>query len=95
MQRLQHYERPFVANAELIDDRGKRLRGLGHRRRRDAGFAVCVLRGGGSGHRVLIVDHRAVGVLVATNRIFGLVTASQIASASTVSFLWRLTYGFT
>ena len=35
------------------------------------------------------------GVLVGTNRMFGLVTASQIASASAASFFWRLTYGFT
>src|ERR1700730_15734940 len=31
------------------------------------------------------------GVLVATNRMFGLVTASQIASASVASFLCRFT----
>ena len=28
-------------------------------------------------------------------RMFGLVTASQMPSASAASFLWRLTYGFT
>src|SRR5256885_14001645 len=33
------------------------------------------------------------GVLVSTNRIFALVTASQIASASAASFFCRLTYG--
>ena len=32
-----------------------------------------------------------LGVLVATNRMFGLVTASQIASASVASFLCRFT----
>jgi hypothetical protein len=36
-----------------------------------------------------------LGVLVATNRILALVTASQIASASAASFLCRFTYGFT
>jgi CspA family cold shock protein len=36
-----------------------------------------------------------LGVLVATNRMFGLVTASQIASASVASFLCRFTQGFT
>ena len=36
------------------------------------------------------------GVLVATNRMFGLVTASQIASASVASFFVPFfTYGFT
>jgi hypothetical protein len=35
------------------------------------------------------------GVLVATNRVLGLVTASQMASASVASFLCRSTYGFT
>ena len=35
------------------------------------------------------------GVLVGTNRMFGLVTASQIASASAASFFCRLTYGLT
>jgi len=60
MQRLQHYERPFVADTELIDDRRKRFRGFRHRRRRDAGFAGRVLRGGRSRHCVLIVDHGAV-----------------------------------
>jgi len=35
------------------------------------------------------------GVLVGTNRMFGLVTASQIASASVESFFCRLTYGLT
>jgi hypothetical protein len=34
------------------------------------------------------------GVLVATNRVLGLVTASQMASASVASFLCRFTYGF-
>jgi len=32
---------------------------------------------------------------IATNRIFGRVTASQIASASLASVLPRFTYGFT
>src|SRR2546422_183313 len=35
------------------------------------------------------------GVLVSTNRMFALVTASQIASASAASFFCRFTYGFT
>jgi hypothetical protein len=35
------------------------------------------------------------GVLVATNRMLALATASQIASASVASFLCRFTYGFT
>ena len=35
------------------------------------------------------------GDLVATSRMFGRVTASQIASASVASFLCRFTYGFT
>jgi transposase len=42
-----------------------------------------------------LMMHRArvccSGVLVATNRMFGLVTASQIASASVASFLCRFT----
>jgi hypothetical protein len=57
-------------------------------------------------HRGLLADeqlaramqHQALWcsrVLVATNRMFGLVTASQMASASVASFLCRLTYGFT
>jgi hypothetical protein len=37
----------------------------------------------------------ASGVLVATNRMLALVTASQMASASVASFFCRLTYGFT
>ena len=35
------------------------------------------------------------GDLIATNRIVGRVTASQIASASLASVFPRLTYGFT
>src|SRR5258708_12672330 len=35
------------------------------------------------------------GVLVSTNRMFALVTASQMASASAASFLCRFTYPFT
>src|SRR5215471_10655608 len=34
-------------------------------------------------------------VLVGTNRMLGRLTASQIASASVLSFFCRLTYGFT
>jgi len=34
-------------------------------------------------------------IFVGTNRMFALVTASQIASASVESFFCRLTYGFT
>jgi hypothetical protein len=33
--------------------------------------------------------------LIGTKRIVGLVTASQIASASAASFFCRFTYGFT
>jgi hypothetical protein len=36
-----------------------------------------------------------LGDLVGTNRMFGLGTASQTASASAASFLWRLTSGLT
>ncbi len=36
-----------------------------------------------------------LGGLVGTNRMFALVTASQMASASVASFFCRLTYGFT
>ena len=35
------------------------------------------------------------GVLVSTKRMFALLTASQIASASAASFFCRFTYGFT
>jgi hypothetical protein len=37
----------------------------------------------------------ADSVLVGTNRMFALVTASQMASASAASFFCRLTYGLT
>ena len=48
--------------------------------------------------RVLFTPIRQLccsGVLVATNRMFALLTASQMASASAASFLCRLTWGFT
>jgi hypothetical protein len=35
------------------------------------------------------------GDFTSTNRIVGLVTVSQITSASALSFFCRLTYGFT
>ncbi|MNY41728.1 hypothetical protein D3C86_1765650 [compost metagenome] len=35
------------------------------------------------------------GDFTGTKRIVGRVTASQIASASAMSFFWRFTYGFT
>ena len=38
-------------------------------------------------------NHVRSGVLVSTNRLFALVTASQIASASASSFFCRFTYG--
>ncbi|MEY7277118.1 hypothetical protein AB9C62_21615, partial [Escherichia coli] len=37
----------------------------------------------------------AVHVLMLTNRILGRVTASQMASAAAISFLFVFTYGFT
>ena len=67
---------------------------------------LCKMGANGVDHCGLLADkemartmeHQAallLGVDRPTNRMFGLVTASQIASASTASFLCRFTYGFT
>ena len=68
---------------------------------------LCKMSADGVDHRGLLADEQVPGTVQrqaalllwrlgrATNRMFGLVTASQIASASVASFLCRFTYGFT
>ena len=94
--RTGHVGQPFVTcirdNAEQSFDT------MASDRRDDP--KLCKMSADGVDHRGLMNKCRVrcsvrqlccSGVLVATNRMFGLVTASQIASASVASFLCRFT----